>query len=112
MANQSDLDQTFQALSNQTRREIVSQLGNGRMSVSTLAEGSEMALPSFLKHLSVLEDAGLVTSQKSGRVREYELTTERLIEAEHWMESRRREWSQRLDQLDRFLVRQEEKEND
>lgn len=82
------------------------------MSVSALAEGSEMALPSFLKHLAVLEDAGLVVSRKSGRVREYELIGERLIEAEHWMETRRREWSLRLDQLDRFLVSQKENEDE
>lgn len=112
MANQQVLDQAFHALANPTRREIVSRLGRGRAAVKTLAEPFDMALPSFLKHLHVLEDAGMVFSEKLGRERVYELDAKVLIEAEHWIDARRREWESRLNQLDELLVSQKEIENE
>ena len=72
--------------------------------MTELAAPFDMALPSFLQHLQVLESAGLVTSEKSGRVRTFQLNPERLIEAEHWMDARRRQWETRLDQFDAFLL--------
>ena len=62
-----------------------------------------MALPSFLQHLKVLEGCGLVRSQKSGRVRTYQLSPEPLKAAEGWMSEQRALWERRLDQLDRYL---------
>lgn len=71
--------------------------------MTDLAEPFAMALPSFLQHLQVLEAAGMVSSQKRGRTRTYRLEPQRLLEAEHWMDARRKEWETRLDQLDEFL---------
>lgn len=105
MPNESDvLDRVFQALSNPTRREVLARLGKGPASMSELAEPFEMALPSFLQHLQVLEKTGMVRSEKEGRVRTYRLEPAPLLLAEHWMETRRKEWETRLDQLDAFLL--------
>jgi sugar-specific transcriptional regulator TrmB len=71
--------------------------------VSELAEPFDMALPSFLQHLKVLEDCGLVRSQKSGRIRTYQISPEPLRAAEGWMTEQRALWERRLDQLDRYL---------
>lgn len=111
MPNESlALDRTFQALSNSTRREVVSRLGRGYASASDLAAPFGMALPSFMQHLQVLEAAGMVTSKKTGRTRVFQLVPERLIEAEHWMDTHRKQWEARLDQLDGLLM--ELKDND
>ena len=67
-----------------------------------------MALPSFTQHLGVLERAGLVTSTKQGRTRTYRLAPAGLDSADGWLADRRRTWEQRLDQLDRFLIEQQE----
>ena len=63
-----------------------------------------MALPSFVQHLGVLEQSGLVTSSKTGRVRTYTLETNALREVEDWLSTQRRLWEQRLDQLDAYLL--------
>ena len=71
--------------------------------MSELAEPFDMALPSFLQHLNVLEGCGLVRSEKSGRVRTYQVSPEPLRAAEGWMAEQRALWDRRLDQLDRYL---------
>jgi DNA-binding transcriptional ArsR family regulator len=71
--------------------------------VTRLAEPFEMALPSFLQHLKVLEACGLVRSRKSGRIRTYRISPEPLKAAEGWMSEQRALWERRLDQLDRYL---------
>jgi DNA-binding transcriptional ArsR family regulator len=68
-----------------------------------------MALPSFTQHLSVLEEAGLVTSTKQGRTRTYRLSADGLDAVDGWLADRRREWERRLDQLDDFLINQQER---
>ena len=98
------LDRVFQALSNPTRREVISRLANGPTAMTKLAESFDMALPSFLQHLQVLEAAGLVRSNKTGRVRTYQLESKNLLEAEHWMDVHRHQWESRLTQLDDFLL--------
>ena len=108
MANQTVLDRTFHALAHPIRRGVVSRLGQGHAPVKTLSAPFDVALPSFMKHLNVLEEAGMVTSRKCGRERIYELDARALIAAEHWMDARRREWSVRLDQLNELLVSQED----
>ena len=98
------LDDTFRALADPTRRAVVQALGRGPASVSELARPFEMALPSFLQHLKVLEESGLVTTAKTGRVRTCTLRREPLSAAETWLEAQRSLWTQRLDQLDAFVL--------
>jgi DNA-binding transcriptional ArsR family regulator len=71
--------------------------------VSELAEPFDMALPSFMQHLRVLEECGLVRSRKEGRVRTCQLAPKPLEKAEHWMAEQRAVWERRLDQLDDYL---------
>lgn len=110
LATRPALDETFRALADPTRRAVVQALGRGPASVSELARPFEMALPSFLQHLKVLEDAGLVTTAKTGRVRTCTLRAEPLAAAEHWLEAQRSLWTRRLDQLDRLVVQLKEQE--
>lgn len=105
------LDDTFRALSDPTRRAVVQALGRGPASVSELAKPFEMALPSFLQHLKVLEDCGLVATRKSGRVRTCSLRSEPLAAAEHWLEEQRSLWTRRLDQLDRLALQLKDQED-
>jgi DNA-binding transcriptional ArsR family regulator len=105
MPNQAvQLDRVFQALADPTRRAVLQRLSGGAAPVSELAAPFDMALPSFLQHLKVLEGAGLVTSEKAGRVRTYRLSPEPLKAAEGWMVEQRAHWERRLDQLDRYLL--------
>jgi DNA-binding transcriptional ArsR family regulator len=100
----SDLDGVFRALSDSTRRHVVARLSRGPASVSKLAASFDMALPSFVAHLNVLEHSGLVRSRKQGRVRTYELAAKRLQVAERWIAKQRELWERRLDQLDDYLA--------
>jgi DNA-binding transcriptional ArsR family regulator len=97
------LDRVFQALADPTRRAVLQRLSGGVAAVSELAEPFDMALPSFLQHLKVLEGCGLVRSRKSGRIRTYQISPEPLKTAEGWMSEQRALWERRLDQLDRYL---------
>jgi DNA-binding transcriptional ArsR family regulator len=104
MPNQSiELDRVFRALADPTRRAVLQRLSGGVGPVSELAEPFDMALPSFLQHLKVLEACGLVRSRKSGRIRTYQISPEPLKAAEGWMSKQRVLWERRLDQLDRYL---------
>ena len=104
MANHSaQLSDVFQALSDPTRRAIVSTLGRGPETVSALAAPFPMALPSFLKHLAVLEASGVVRSRKQGRVRTCELVPRRLGEAEDWLCEQRSLWESRSDRMVDFV---------
>jgi DNA-binding transcriptional ArsR family regulator len=98
------LDGVFHALSDPTRRAVVERLCRGPASTSELARPFAMALPSFTQHLTVLEHAGLVASNKAGRVRTYRLAGEDLASAESWLARQRSQWERRLDQLDEFLT--------
>jgi DNA-binding transcriptional ArsR family regulator len=105
MPNQAGrLDPVFRALSDPTRRRVIRRLGAGPASTSDLAAEFTMALPSFLQHLGVLEEAKLVRSKKAGRTRTYTLTPEPLRAAERWMADQRALWEARLDQLDDYLL--------
>ncbi len=99
------VDGVFRALSDPTRRDVLERLSRKPSSVSELAAGTRMALPSFVAHLKVLEGAGLVRSKKTGRVRTYELAPARLRVAEDWLGRQRSLWERRLDQLDAYLLR-------
>lgn len=103
------LDRVFYALSDATRRAVLTRLSSGPAPVSELAKPFDMALPSFTQHLGVLENCGMVHSTKKGRIRLYQITPQPLKVAEHWLEKQRTDWEKRLDQLDSFL--EEIKEN-
>jgi DNA-binding transcriptional ArsR family regulator len=103
-ADADTIDRIFRALADSTRRRVVERLGRGAASVSELAEPFDMALPSFVQHLRVLEDCGLVVSAKQGRVRSYQLAPKRLKAAEDWLSRQRARWEKRLDQLDSYLL--------
>jgi DNA-binding transcriptional ArsR family regulator len=107
--NQPVLDAVFAALSDATRRALIERLSKGPAAVSELAEPFDMALPSLMQHLSTLERGGLVTSEKQGRVRTYQLTLGALQGAEHWLSRQRTRWDARLDQLDQLLLSQRRK---
>ena len=101
------LDRMFHALSDRSRRGMIDRLGRGPASVTELAEPLTMALPTVLKHLNVLEDSGLVQSEKTGRVRTYHLRQEQLAELERWIGERKAEWNAAFDRLDQFLAEEE-----
>lgn len=101
----------FYALSNSTRRKVLEQLSAGPATVSELAAPFDMKLPSFVQHLSVLEQSRLVKSKKRGRVRTYEIAPERFRVAEDWLTARRRLWEARLDQLDQYVRKLKAKES-
>lgn len=103
------IDSVFRALSDPTRRHVVERLSRSPGSVSDLAAPFDMALPSFVAHLRVLEDCGLVRSTKAGRVRTYSLVAKRLAVAEDWLSKQRDLWERRLDQLDDYLLELKEK---
>ena len=104
MANYSiALDSTFHALSDPTRRAVVQRLCRGPATVSELAEPFDMALPSFLKHVGVLEGIGLIQSKKSGRIRTCTLGHKNLGAAERWFWEQRAIWNGRYQNLDSLL---------
>jgi DNA-binding transcriptional ArsR family regulator len=106
MPNQQavQLDRVFHGLADPTRRAVLGKLSRGPAAVSDLAAPFNMSLPSFLQHLDVLENCGLVKSRKAGRVRTYRLTPQPLRVAEGWLEKQRSLWNRRLDQLDTYLT--------
>ena len=101
MLNQ--LNRTFQALGDPTRRALVERLAAGPASVSELAAPLPMSLPAVMLHLKVLEDSGLVTSRKEGRVRTCRIDPQKLSLAERWVSARRIMWEHSLDRLGAFL---------
>ena len=114
MANQSThLDHVFGALSDATRRAIIMRLCEGEASVGELAKPFEMALPSLMKHIRILERSGLVASEKTGRVRTCSLQMEALEAIEVWLTAQREIWEQRLDRLELYVqkLKKEEKSN-
>ena len=104
MLNQSaDLDLLFHALADPARRAIIERLSRGPAPVSELAQPLPMSLPGAMQHLGVLEAAGLVRSEKIGRVRTCAIEPQALSRAEQWINARRIEWERRLDRLGEYL---------
>jgi DNA-binding transcriptional ArsR family regulator len=97
------LDNVFHALADPTRRAVLQRLSQGPASVKELAQPFEMALPSFLQHLKVLESGGLIRSRKVGRVRTCEIEPTPLNSAEAWIAEQRSIWEGRLDRLEAYL---------
>ena len=111
MVQSAVADDVFHALSNSTRRKVLERLSVGPATVSELAAPFDMKLPSFVQHLSVLEESRLVKSKKRGRVRTYELAPERFKLAEDWLAERRQLWEARLDRFDEYVKQLKKKES-
>lgn len=105
------LDTTFGALADPTRRAILASLMLGHASTSELAKPHRMSLPAVMKHLRVLEHAGLVTQIKTGRTRRCQLAAEPLRNAQHWIAQYRTFWEGTFDSLERYLSQQKNKED-
>jgi len=104
LASPAAVDGIFRALADPTRRSVIERLSARQASVSELAALYKMALPSFMEHLRVLENCGLVRSRKEGRVRTYQVASEQLKLAEDWLGRQRTLWERRLDRLDNYLL--------
>jgi DNA-binding transcriptional ArsR family regulator len=103
-------DASFAALSDATRRGVLEQLGRADASITELAERFHMTLTGMKKHVGVLEQAGLVTTEKVGRVRTCKLGLRKLTEEAAWIESYRQLWDARFDQLDKVVEELKRKE--
>ena len=108
--NQRALNRIFHALSDGTRRAMVDRLVHGPASVSQLAEPFGMALPTVVKHLRVLEEAQIVSSEKVGRVRTYQLVADAMVPANAWIVAHRRPQEAQLDRLGDYLTNRDSNE--
>jgi DNA-binding transcriptional ArsR family regulator len=106
------LDQVFQALADPARRGMVERLSRGPATVSELAQPLAMSLPAVMQHLQVLEQSGLVRSEKTGRVRTCHVEKAALRAVGQWVARRRTSWEQKLDRLETFLADEGEDENE
>jgi DNA-binding transcriptional ArsR family regulator len=106
----SRLDASFAALSDVTRRGVLEQLARGDASITDLADKFDLTLTGMKKHVAVLEDAGLVTTEKVGRVRTCRLGVRRLDEEAAWIERIRQLWAARFDELDKVVEELKRKE--
>ncbi len=108
--SQSQFDASFGALSDATRRGILQQLGREDASITALAEQFQMTLTGMKKHVGVLEQAGLVTTEKVGRVRTCKLGLRGLEDEAAWIEGYRQLWAARFDELDRVVAEMQRRE--
>jgi DNA-binding transcriptional ArsR family regulator len=104
----AQLDEVFAALADPTRRSVVTELGRGPASVGDLARSSTMTLPSFMKHIRVLEKTELIRTAKAGRVRTCTLNRERLAVVDGWLAEQRAIWEGRTDRLEKFVTNRQE----
>ncbi len=100
----ASLNNVFHALADPTRRSVIARLGSGSASIKELAEPSGLGLPSFLKHIKVLESSGLIASEKVGRVRTCKLKHENLTAAQKWFDEQRMVWENRYENLDNLIT--------
>lgn len=107
-----DLDLIFQALSDPTRRAMLARMGEGPLPVSELARPTGLALPTILRHLSVLETAQLIETEKSGRTRMCRARPETLVATMDWMAEQKAAWEARTDRLEAFLKSLQEGDDD
>ena len=111
MVQSTVANDVFQALSDSTRRNVLERLSVGPATVSELAAPFDMKLPSFVQHLSVLEQSRLVKSKKRGRVRTYEIVPARFKVVEDWLAKQHQLWESRLDRFDAYVKKLKEKES-
>lgn len=107
MVQSQVLDRTFSALSDPTRRDILERLATGPASITELALPIGISLPGVMKHVHILEEAQLVTTEKRGRTRECRLGPEQMADATRWIERYRRQWERRLDRLETYVERKQ-----
>ena len=110
MLNQSAVDRVFHALADSTRRALVERLSRGPASVSDLAKPLDMTLAGVVQHLQVLEQSGVIRTEKTGRVRTCRIEPAGLGVAERWIAERRSLWERRLDRLGEILAEEELRE--
>lgn len=106
----TNLTSVFHALGDPTRMALLQRIRNNELPVSILAEPLGISLPATLKHIRILERAGLVTTTKVGRERRCRVKTEALDDVQRWIEQTRQEWNARLDHLETYLQEQQEQE--
>ena len=104
MIDRASVDRVFHALADSTRRALVEQLSRGPASVTSLAQPHHMSLAAVVQHLQVLEQSGIVRSEKTGRVRTCRIEPSGLSVAERWIAERRTLWERRLDRLGEILA--------
>ncbi|MFI0846986.1 ArsR/SmtB family transcription factor [Mesorhizobium sp. IMUNJ 23232] len=104
---QARLDGVFQALADPTRRAVLGRLGQGPASISDLAKPFDMALPSFMKHIHLLEDSGWIRTTKQGRVRTCAIEKKQFTAVESWLAEQRSLWEARTDRLEKFVTAKE-----
>ncbi|MCG6901097.1 MAG: metalloregulator ArsR/SmtB family transcription factor [Rhodobacter sp.] len=100
-----DLSRLFHALADPTRRSILTRLADGPSPVTGLANPTGLRLPTVMRHLSVLEQAGLIATSKDGRVRTCEIVPEALVPMQTWLDEQRTIWESRLDRLDDYVMK-------
>ena len=105
------LDRTFSALADPTRRRILEHLSRGERCVTELAKPYSMSLPAISKHLRVLETAGLIKRTRCGRVHQLQLEAAPMKQAQAWIEEYRRFWEESFDRLDEYLKKLQTEEN-
>jgi DNA-binding transcriptional ArsR family regulator len=103
------LDRSFQALADPTRRAVLRRLGKGPASISELAKPFDMALPSFMKHIRFLEDSGWIQTRKEGRVRTCAIEKKQFAVVEAWLSAQRTLWKGRTDRLEQFVTTAQKK---
>lgn len=106
------LNSVFLALADPTRRAVIGRLGRGPASITDLARPFEMALPSFMKHIHLLEETGLIETRKQGRVRTCTLEKKRFALVEGWLSAQRAIWEARTDRLEAFVTNGQSKEEE
>jgi DNA-binding transcriptional ArsR family regulator len=106
----TDIDRIFQALGDPSRRAIMEKLGEGPISVSRLAEPLNITLAAVVQHLQVLEESGLVQTEKTGRVRTCRIEPAGLAAAQKWISDRRSMWERKLDRLGDLLREPDKRE--
>lgn len=107
---QDPLNGIFQALADPTRRAVLGRLGKGPASISDLAKPFDMALPSFMKHIHLLEGSGLIRTRKQGRVRTCAIEKQQFAVVETWLSTQRALWEGRTDRLEQFVMAAQERE--
>ncbi|MPZ61873.1 MAG: metalloregulator ArsR/SmtB family transcription factor [Propionibacteriales bacterium] len=103
----SALDGVFVALADPTRRAVIRRLGQGPASVGDLAGEAPMTLPSFMKHVRMLESSGLISTSKAGRVRTCELNRNRFGLINDWLGDQKAIWRERTDRLEQFVTKED-----